>query len=34
MLAQQTADETNPSQFIITTFHPQIIQQVLLPISL
>lgn len=27
MLAQQTADENQPSQFIITTFHPQIIQQ-------
>lgn len=28
MLAQQTADENQPSQFIVTTFHPQIIQQV------
>ena len=27
MLAQQTADENQPSQFIVTTFHPQIIQQ-------
>lgn len=27
MLAQQTADEAQPSQFIVTTFHPQIIQQ-------
>jgi hypothetical protein len=27
MLAQQTADVNQPSQFIITTFHPQIIQQ-------
>ena len=23
----QAADERNPSQFIVTTFHPQIIQQ-------
>ena len=26
MLQQQTNDEQNPAQFIITTFHPQIVQ--------
>ena len=26
-VAPQAADERNPSQFIVTTFHPQIIQQ-------
>ena len=27
MWLAQAADERNPSQFIVTTFHPQIIQQ-------
>lgn len=27
MPCSQAAEERNPSQFIVTTFHPQIIQQ-------
>lgn len=27
MLAEQTADKDSPSQFIVTTFHPQIIRK-------